>query len=1826
MGANSDNPGPEILEIARSSETDFILERLLTLTAGSIDIKYVCAYLSQISSGESIATLGAWASDNVNAKHLERLAVGIWSAPRLAERLAPVKSDQRVSKKFRDALIPQYLAAMATARRPELEEPVARWTQQLRLLIMVRALDALGNGYIHEKNLANACLRIRQACDVTGDPRGAWLAELVGDEPSFFDFCEDLHLQCAIQLSSKKWPSNARTFFRSLQTIANGKGWKPLTMLGHTDDLDFDVSTHKQIEEPKLAPFAFLHLHPDEPQGAVYVRSSPVSSMSMLVGSADEKQTRSRNARIGTGLILETVEDVQYLRHTWHHLSEAEEQAFDNRVESLLSSKDPTDRLGAALVLIATLTCRPMSNVGRIPLSANLDDDWTLNPKRGLLQRRPPRFDRGWEATTAKRDAREWLQPMTSSWAISLCAAATDVIASTNARLAAATDVASLWTAISPESDLEFWFNHTFSATAELARLSGPCTAHVLVVRSYERTHNQGLARLIGSQTRTGLPSSCAYGAYRSPVVNSTITAASAAPLYSILTPRTDEDLNVCGSELDLLKERVRVEIERLITRANATATEPDKWIDHHNLLTSIAVIALLASTGARPVNSPFESLRWFDFDQLVLYVEDKVTGPTRSSRVCVLSDIANKIMVERYLPHLSALAVGLESTAPRFSAEISRLVQCDDDVALPLFFYIRGPSQLGWIELTEQQLQIHSGIEWPLPWNLFRHFHATELVRRGLDAEIVAALLSHADSGAESHGDFSLRIPREDLELARPYINALQVDLGLTLPALGDLPYSTLASGAVDIAFSETRLFGRAARKKERLRSLAAARERAQKEIDLAIGERPPEALSPHDWELIAHDMLFRQDNVPHPAASIRYDVFEAHVDKLWNKHRTLTRIRRTFTLVPDAKVLFNEDVIGSEARLRNLRAIFEREVSTLGDQQLGPTLAAALAALDLVFNSRVAHIKALLSLVCQQDCVKLVKFDSKYWFEWSDAQVWRDGRPMFRVNVSPRAGRWIGMALSGGRTLKVVPTIPKVLQPLMPGIEPGQALKRLLDEVVGLQDQANCWRLPGTDAAYLAGRLMFPALPHADWYRALKGAAPLLPQGSTVNEADVDTEDIYFMAHHAHATAAPKDAFAVEKCAALFDKIRELLAREGSDADSCRRAVEKELQAAGYGHGDMPFALGHFAVQILARKSKKGRHAPLRISTVERYWDSLAPPVCDLAHDVNLLDMEEDELTELYCDLIEWWTSHFEAKEAAMERNSKVTGKESEQQLPVAERAADAARRTLEQLKEFHDFAVKVFGIEEPDWSEISSGSVGSIGRPGFVLTSEYQSALRAIHGGLETSKLSNADLTCCLVLIACARFGLRIAEATGLYRRDWIDIAGTVVVLVRANNVRPIKTRRSRRQVPLIGLLSDLESDVVKEVLRRWDNLNKIGEDGPLLADVTATSFKSLKAGVGSRLREELKVATCNDSTTVHMLRHSFATRILALLRGAAIGHESPPDFSATRDARLLLLGTDTCDRRVLWAVSRLLGHASPGITSRCYLHGVDMWIPEPQQDGTWGGAGISARALIDLDSAPVNAKYGRTDSTPRRRAAEVSEPELLRLVRYWRLIVQGQTHEAALNRSKASVHIASNFLSILQKCIDRPDDILKKSEVNKDIADIDRHLELLRPIRLERWNALARLTEGCVTSIGVPETLDVAATIGRRRQIVLFQESHFRDIASFVSCLGLTEGDIRLVPNRGLHSSVEGWMDTHSLRRFSVKAEDVGKTMGKSFQIDTAISGDPPTAVWHRVVVVPTAANGKFSSTYELVALWLGWWCAQSMPLRANATIDSGLAEG
>jgi integrase len=534
---------------------------------------------------------------------------------------------------------------------------------------------------------------------------------------------------------------------------------------------------------------------------------------------------------------------------------------------------------------------------------------------------------------------------------------------------------------------------------------------------------------------------------------------------------------------------------------------------------------------------------------------------------------------------------------------------------------------------------------------------------------------------------------------------------------------------------------------------------------------------------------------------------------------------------------------------------------------------------------------------------------------------------------------------------------------------------------------------------------------------------------------------------------------------------------------------------------------------------------------------------------------------------------------------------------------------RLALQLLHDFHRFARRELAVEDPDWSEIDGAEDVLSIAPGMLLEKEYHHALKVLTPNPQ--RANREQLARALILLCAYRFGLRGAEATGLLRRDWVEPQeGMIVVLVRNNSYRTLKTLNGRRQVPLLFELSAHERQVIKRFFALWDSVSQHRDELPLL--MAADGSKQLLEE--KRLRSEvgtvIKAVTMNPLLSLHHARHTFANRAGALLfdgmediwpHAAAHGARllAKGEITTRRThARRLLLGTEQVTRRSTWALARLLGHAHPRTTLRSYVHFLPEWL------ATFVHLGAAARSVedrplqhvTDLDAWTAAPGYLQ-DISPQPEDEALPHP--VNLEKLWRMLRRYQDG-VPLARAAEGAEIEEADAESIARWIERIDRTLQRHEaVNRSLGGVT---NLLSHIPAKRRDALRdsltsrslEIASGAWAPHLIEQMLD--EMMGPSRQLLLWRRDHFLRFAQAMRQLGLDSSHFQFVCASAGHDKLNAW------------AAEAGLDLPQQRtpaqpQVDSVVSGDPPVRIKHRVAVTLNTDNGTWLQTsYEFVAVF------------------------
>lgn len=392
--------------------------------------------------------------------------------------------------------------------------------------------------------------------------------------------------------------------------------------------------------------------------------------------------------------------------------------------------------------------------------------------------------------------------------------------------------------------------------------------------------------------------------------------------------------------------------------------------------------------------------------------------------------------------------------------------------------------------------------------------------------------------------------------------------------------------------------------------------------------------------------------------------------------------------------------------------------------------------------------------------------------------------------------------------------------------------------------------------------------------------------------------------------------------------------------------------------------------------------------------------------------------------------------------------------------------------------------------------------------------------------------------------------------------MDRAGATVVLVRTNSTRGLKTIRGKRVVPLIERLTDAERSVAEEVMRRLEARPTHADDSTILSDLTADTYKYRRLQIVGRLLRLLKLVTLDATSTLHHARHSFANRVFARLTGRScgLGSEDQTDAVVCESTRRLLLGRLEIDRRALWALCRLMGHGSPATLVKSYLHVQVVAAMHPAHDVAELSPATGGR-YVDLDAQERRLEYLKNLPAPAAHPSPtLPPPKIETLLNYLRLRRIGRPLTNAAWVVGIEPGLGARLEDTLTACAQRLE------RVHKEDPPLRSGLEMLGRIPMRMFGSLIAAASKALSPTGPWGCVEgVESTVGRSRQILLFQASHFAAASAFVNHFGATARDLALARPAKLNDELLQQIKQNKLDRFLPKLlEDA-----RSPQVDTVL---------------------------------------------------------
>lgn len=249
---------------------------------------------------------------------------------------------------------------------------------------------------------------------------------------------------------------------------------------------------------------------------------------------------------------------------------------------------------------------------------------------------------------------------------------------------------------------------------------------------------------------------------------------------------------------------------------------------------------------------------------------------------------------------------------------------------------------------------------------------------------------------------------------------------------------------------------------------------------------------------------------------------------------------------------------------------------------------------------------------------------------------------------------------------------------------------------------------------------------------------------------------------------------------------------------------------------------------------------------------------------------------------------------------------------------------------LRSFHSFLVVDLGLANVTMEFLGGGATVTHHADANCLSEEEY---RLVAGHLATHSSIMGQIRY-WVFVLGFRSGLRIGEALSIQLDDVLlcdEVEETEVILLIRNNVYVgIKSHDSRRQLPLHYLLTDSELGAFKafvanrHAVARHGRIMLFGEGGDSVAPLRDDR-------VQFEIHDAMRRITGDPSLRYHHLRHSLANYLLLSFHGVEVPWAVPSHHAALWQE---VAGGPS--RSGLYFIAQVMGHASPDVTLRSYLH--------------------------------------------------------------------------------------------------------------------------------------------------------------------------------------------------------------------------------------------------------------------------------------------------
>lgn len=966
----------------------------------------------------------------------------------------------------------------------------------------------------------------------------------------------------------------------------------------------------------------------------------------------------------------------------------------------------------------------------------------------------------------------------------------------------------------------------------------------------------------------------------------------------------------------------------------DAVEKKQNGLIESHNSMALYTQQILNFATEHRAVTDPFFELNAFDIRNRTVLIEDKVVSSAHRVRIAWLPPQAVS-QLDSYLSHLRSLSRYIRQENSILANQILAVTEPDYPHPIPLLFFLEETDgELNWIHIQPSTIKARLGTAWLLPLNTNRHLLSTWLHEKGCPSEVIDAQLGHIEAGCSPFSARSTLAPKMVGDIIIPYLESYldeqgwSVIKGLSAPPRLPIILPPITSKEL----KATTLFGPEVRSINREQTLVKDVEAVLAIFKGKFFQDIPKVIPDSDIDTLQDKII---SDSPVGRVLIRLTLFRRHLLKL-KRSGTIVKIPGRLALANKEPSCFNSNSSSDAARVDE---IGNRFLSYLSSKAGGSPSQ----------ERRIAEILIASSIFGAQSSLGFLDSIATGMV----GCINRIGGDLI-VDISKSSDspirRWIPSNLSSALLLgycknldlnQAAPSADAVQQnidEILQLIEAPRLKKKLsrkksvsppvsesLLPLISLSRSKWKFLLPGVIRAYAEGEIPCASVPLSNWLRlvteesgSLHATSSNVPNIATCDEI----QPISPITSDANFKQAKLSWSLIEKALSTARNDKST-GKNDERSNAKKRTIEsKTLSLLKDKSKTFPPIAGLMAAWIIHLCRNGTSYKPnLAASSVITYSRALGERLINLAYDLDFLSLSDLQIEGIYHDLLS----------TATEKNRGYVAK---------------------RLKEFHLFLKSAYAMPEVDWSEIIDEDLleADAVDAGIVTTKEYGEALDILLNDPNHPDIKDRFRHATILFFAY-RFGLRTGEIIRLTVSDVILNAGEMVVYVRNSVHGETKTENGVRQLPLIGALSKVELDLVSKWLV---HVETYADDDNLATLFSKISGKRDMADRSSSVRavvEVLRLVTGDHQVRLRHLRHTCATRIfLAMILddvpSGLLGkiYSALWDDVSPRDVRTVLVGGPRVSRRGLYAMALFMGHASPDVTHRHYVHLADIVLKE------------------------------------------------------------------------------------------------------------------------------------------------------------------------------------------------------------------------------------------------------------------------------------------